>query len=176
MLVFTTLISIGMGVVFGILPSLHASRGDTQAALREGGRSNVGDGGALVRRGLVVAEIALALVLLVSAGLLIRSFARLQQVDPGFDPRNLVTFNVALPPAKYQTPQQQAASGTRRCRGSRPFPASWGRRRDLHAALQRRLLHRELHGRGVPAAKGQPGPWGDIRVVNPRFTATCGSG
>ena len=102
------------GLVFGILPSLHASRADVQAGLREGGRSNVGDSGALVRRGLVVAEIALALVLLVSAGLLIRSFARLQQVDPGFDPRNLVTLNVALPPAQVpRRPRSRRRSGMR---------------------------------------------------------------
>ena len=118
-LVFTSLVSIGTGLVFGMLPALHAARADVQSGLREGGRSNVGDGGAIVRRGLVVAEIALALVLLVSAGLLIRSFARLQQVNPGFDPRNLVTLNVALPPPSTPRPRSRRRSGTARFRSWR---------------------------------------------------------
>ena len=159
-LVFTSLVSVGTGLVFGMLPALHAARADVQSGLREGGRSNVGDGGAIVRRGLVVAEIALALVLLVSAGLLIRSFARLQQVNPGFDPRNLVTLNVALPPAKYATAAQQAAFWDARAAAAGVGARRDRCRRDLHHAIQRRRFHRQLHGRGLPAAKGSARPLG----------------
>ena len=175
-LVFTSLVSIGTGLVFGMLPALHAARADVQSGLREGGRSNVGDGGTIVRRGLVVAEIALALVLLVSAGLLIRSFARLQQVNPGFDPRNLVTLNVALPPAKYADgraagvvlgPRASAAgvgAGRDRCR------------RDLHDAIQRRRFHRQLHGRGLPTRQRvSPAPGATSASSTRSSTATCGS-
>ena len=157
------------GLVFGILPSLHASRADVQAGLREGGRSNVGDSGRVVRRGLVVAEIALALVLLVSAGLLIRSFARLQQVNPGFDPRNLLTLNVALPPAKYR--DAGAADGILGCALPRLGSGAGrhGRGRDVDHAVQRQRSTGSFTVEGYQPPRGQPGPWGDIRVVSPEF-------
>jgi putative ABC transport system permease protein len=89
----------------GLLPALQTARADVQAALNEGGRS--GTGGVRqgrLRRLLVVAEVALALVLLVGAGLMVRSFIKLRRVDVGFGVRNVLTFSLSLPDAKYPVP------------------------------------------------------------------------
>lgn len=98
---FTFLISFLTGVVFGLAPSLQVSRTDLNETLKEGGRGTTAANPhrALLRRGLVVAEIALSLVLLVSAGLLIGSIDRLTRVSPGFDPRNVLAADVSFPQA-----------------------------------------------------------------------------
>jgi len=97
------------GIVFGIVPSLEASRKGLQPALKEGGRgSSEGGSRGRFRALLVVSEMAVALVLMTGAGLLIASFARLMQVNPGFTPGNLTTFPITLPPARYAEPRQQA--------------------------------------------------------------------
>jgi putative ABC transport system permease protein len=107
---FTFGVSLLTGVVFGLLPALEASRFDPNEALKESGRGNTG--GARSRRArsaFVVAQVALALVLLVGAGLMIKSFARLQSVDPGFDAKNLLTLNVLLPASKYKEEPKRVA-------------------------------------------------------------------
>ena len=89
------------GLAFGILPALRAARPDVNLALKSGGRT-VGDHeGKWVRSSLVAGELALSLVLLAGAGLLLRSFMRLQAVDPGFNPSNVLTFDLSLPQARY---------------------------------------------------------------------------
>ncbi|MFL6207324.1 MAG: ABC transporter permease [Pyrinomonadaceae bacterium] len=107
---FTFGVSLLTGVVFGLLPALEAARFDPNDALKETGRGNTGSVRARrFRAALVVAETALALVLLVGAGLMIRSFARLGAIDPGFDPQNLLTLRVQLPEAKYKEDPQVVA-------------------------------------------------------------------
>jgi putative ABC transport system permease protein len=103
---FTVLISVLTGLVFGLVPALQASRVDLNEALKDAGRGSTGKRH-WFRSGLVVAEIMLTLVLLVGAGLLIRSFYHLQKVDPGFIVDNLLTFNLALPQAKYPDEQRK---------------------------------------------------------------------
>jgi putative ABC transport system permease protein len=95
------------GLGFGLVPALQASRVDLVSALNDGGRGG-GESGSRgrLRHGLVVAEIAIALVLLTSAGLLMRSFARLQAVDPGFNPAGAVMMTINPPLAKYRNKQQ----------------------------------------------------------------------
>ncbi len=98
------------GMAFGLVPALHVSKTDVQSSLKEGGRTSAGSSGHhRLRSGLVVTEIAMALVLLVGAGLLIRSFQRLLEVDLGFDSRNVWTASVQLPGARYPTGTQQIA-------------------------------------------------------------------
>jgi putative ABC transport system permease protein len=99
-LLFTAAVSILTGVLFGLAPALQSSRPDLQEALKETARSTTGRRHWL-RSGIVVTEIALTLVLLVGAGLLIRSFYRLQQVHPGFATESTLRFKVSLPEQKY---------------------------------------------------------------------------
>jgi putative ABC transport system permease protein len=105
---FTFAVSILTGLVFGVVPALHGSRTDLNEALKEGGRSG-GHGHNRLRSLLVVAEVALSLVLLVGAGLMVRSFAKLGQVHSGINPENLLTLEVPLTAAKYPKDAQQSA-------------------------------------------------------------------
>lgn len=98
---FTVAVSVLTGLVFGLAPAVQAARGDLRSALQAGGRGASGGGLDRMRGALVAAQVAFALVLLIGAGLLIRSFARLQDVDPGFRPDNLITFRISLPSARY---------------------------------------------------------------------------
>jgi putative ABC transport system permease protein len=99
-------VSMLSGILFGLAPALHASRGNLSKGLKDGERGSAGGHGK-TRSALVIAEVGLSLVLLVGSGLLIRSFTRLMQMDPGFDPDHLLVFSVGLPPAT--APQQQDA-------------------------------------------------------------------
>src|SRR5262245_11766995 len=108
-LLFTAAVSLLTGIFFGLLPALQASRPNVQEALKKTGlppRGALGYKGRL-RSGLLVAQIALTLALLVGAGLLIRSFQQLRRVAPGFDYENLMTFGIECPPRKYPEPEQQ---------------------------------------------------------------------
>ncbi|MGZ5005675.1 MAG: ABC transporter permease, partial [Chthoniobacterales bacterium] len=101
-LIVTVLVSLGTGVLIGLVPALASAKPELTEALKEGGRgSTSGVRRNRVRNMLVIAEVALALVLLVSASLLLKSFVRLQNVNPGFDPQNVLTMEVSLPIAKY---------------------------------------------------------------------------
>jgi putative ABC transport system permease protein len=108
-LAFTLGLSVLTGLLFGLAPALQASKADFVESLKEGGRSGQGLARSRLRSALVVAEVALTLVLLVGAGLLLKSFSRLLAVDPGLDPRGVLTLDVALPPAKYAEPQRVMA-------------------------------------------------------------------
>ena len=102
MLWFTLALAVLAGVLFGLAPAVQAAKADVNDALKQrGGRGGGGTGHRRLRDTFVVAEIALALVLLVGAGLLVRSLRRLIAVDPGFDPVNLSAVTVTLPPATY---------------------------------------------------------------------------
>ncbi len=104
---FTLGISLLTGVIFGLTPAFEATRLNLCESLKEGGKSAGGMRAQRLRNSLVVLEVALALVLLVGAGLLIRSFARLQGVDPGFNAQNVLTMGVSLPGRKYDTDQKR---------------------------------------------------------------------
>ncbi|MDQ3257178.1 MAG: ADOP family duplicated permease, partial [Acidobacteriota bacterium] len=109
-LLFTVGISLMTGILFGLLPALQASKPELTGTLKDGGRgSAVGGGLRNVRSLLVVTEIAVALVLLVGAGLMVRSFSQLLNVNPGFQTENVLTMQVALPTTKYREPQQRRA-------------------------------------------------------------------
>lgn len=101
-LAFTALVSAAAGVLFGLAPSLQFSRPDLQGPLREG-RGTTSRRGQLARQGLVVAQIALALVILASAGLILRSFSGLRQADLGFEPQGVAVGTVALSGSGYRT-------------------------------------------------------------------------
>jgi putative ABC transport system permease protein len=100
-LAFTLGMSVVTGIVFGLAPAWRASRPDLNESLKEGARSGAGASRSRMRSALVVAEVALSLVLLVCAGLLIKSVMRLRRVDAGFKPDRIATMNVWLPSIKY---------------------------------------------------------------------------
>jgi len=105
---FTVSVTLLTGILFGLAPALQASRPNLNEILKEGGRGSTG-GHHRVRGSLVITEVALALMLLVGAGLLIRSFYRLQQVHPGFNIKNGLAVNISLPGKKYAQADQLAA-------------------------------------------------------------------
>jgi len=105
---FTMAVALGTGLIFGLVPALMATSSASDA-LREGGRHGAGPRSRRALATLVVTEVALSLVLLAGAGLLMRSFVRLQSVSPGFRPENVLTARVQLPVARYDNPRRSAA-------------------------------------------------------------------
>jgi putative ABC transport system permease protein len=103
---FSIIVSVLSGIVFGLAPALHASRGNLNESLKEGERGSTGSHGK-TRSVLVVAEVGLSLILLVGSGLLIKSFVRLMEVNPGFDTSRLLVFNVGLPTSSTQAQQDE---------------------------------------------------------------------
>jgi putative ABC transport system permease protein len=103
---FTAIVSLATGVLFGLVPALRASRAELNETLKEGGSSRDSPMHGRAGRLLVISEVALSLVLLVGAGLLIHSFARVREVEPGFDASSVLTLRLALPDARYTTFQK----------------------------------------------------------------------
>jgi putative ABC transport system permease protein len=106
---FALLLSAIAGLAFGLVPAMFAANADIQNTLREGARSGESRNRRRTRSFLAVAEISFAMVLLVTAGLLLRSFARLTSVSPGFDAQHILKADISLPQFQYSTPQQWAA-------------------------------------------------------------------
>jgi putative ABC transport system permease protein len=104
-LAFTFGVSLLTGLLFGLAPALHSSKTELQETLKEGGRGVLRTRGRL-RSSLMVFEVTSTLVLLIGAGLLIKSFWRVQEVNPGFDPNNLLAMRLSLPDTKYKEPAQ----------------------------------------------------------------------
>ena len=120
-LLFAFGVSIAVGIVFGVLPALKSSETDVQAGLKEGGRGSTG-GHQRTQRVLVIAQIALALVLLIGGSLLFRTIHNLWAVNPGFDTRHVITFQVGLSPSvnapsRTRIAYQELTERIRRIRG-----------------------------------------------------------
>jgi putative ABC transport system permease protein len=108
-LVFALVLTVATGVLFGLVPALHAVRTSVTRALKAGGRGTAGPAGHRTRRALIVLEIATALVLLVGSGLLLRTLLRLQSFDLGFNPDRVLVAGVLPPRVKYERPEQLVA-------------------------------------------------------------------
>ncbi len=167
-LAFTAGLSLLTGLLFGLLPALRTSRPDLQAALQQGGR---GDSGARsrLRGALVVAEVALALILLVGAGLLLQSFARRAGVDPGFRTDGLLTFRLSLPTAEYQEPERVEAfyrQLTERL-GALPGVRAAGAVSTL--PLSGDMSTASYYFESLPVQPGESGPHGAPRIVTPGY-------
>jgi putative ABC transport system permease protein len=106
-LLFTIAVAMLTGIFFGLGPAMHAARADLNEALKASGRGI--SGGGRLRNAIIVLEVALAMVLLTGAGLLMRSFLRLENVAPGFQPQNLLTMRIGLPGARYSQPVRRTA-------------------------------------------------------------------
>jgi predicted permease len=143
-LLFTMLISIGCGLLFGILPALRASSGDLAPALKSGGRGT----SPVCHEGrwndsLVAVEFALSLLLLVCGGLVTRAFLQLVHTDPGFRPAHAVALQLAIPPYRYPVPAKPSEDGARRQLYDRLQAAAQSIPEVEYAAVSRRLPFRQ---------------------------------
>jgi predicted permease len=170
---FTLLVSLVAGIGFGLIPALHAGRADLQTALKDGDRSGT-PSGTRARGVLVAAQVALSLVLLIGAGLLLKSFARLQQVQLGFDPDPVLTARIALPDARYSGPAQQAAFFDALVERVKALPGvraagtvSW-----LPLSGLRSATDLWIEGRPVPPPDERPGA--HIQAVTPDYFRAMG--
>lgn len=107
MLAFSFGLSVITGMLFGLAPALQSSRLELSGVLKEGGRNTSGSVSQRLRSGLVITEMALAVVLLVGAGMLLKNLLRVLNTDPGFNPENVLTMTVVMPPAKYNDANSQ---------------------------------------------------------------------
>jgi len=170
-LAFTTLISVAVALLFGILPALRAAR-DLRSQMHESSGSTGSPFAGRVLGALVVAEVALALVLLVGAGLMTRSFQQLLQVSPGFDGRNVLAARVLLPPTKYQRPAlarfyDEVLERLRRAPGVRSASAvSALPLQNVGAASS---LPFTVEGQAPPPAED---PMAEVRIVAPGYFET----
>ncbi|HEX2491814.1 MAG TPA: ABC transporter permease [Blastocatellia bacterium] len=171
-LAFTLGVSLLTGVVFGLVPALQASKANLHETLKEGGRTGTGGSRAWIRNTLVVLEMALALVVLISAGLLIRSFLRLQQVNPGFAPQNTLAMSLALPATKYKEPAQRANFYKEALQGIRALPGvqSAGAVSNLPLSGDNSSGSFRIEGREVP--QGQSLPHGDRWAATTDYFST----
>jgi len=103
-LIFTLGISVVTGILFGMAPAWRSSKVDLTRVLKEGSRGSRGASHHRLRNSLVVVEVALSIVLLIGAGLLVRSYSHIQNASPGFDPNNVLSFRLSLPGSKYKSP------------------------------------------------------------------------
>jgi len=167
---FSLLATLGTGLTIGVLPAIQASRVNVLEALKESGRASLASGHRL-RASLLIVEVSLSLVLLIAAGLLLASFARLQRVQPGFEPEGVFTAELALPEQRY-TPEKRAAFYDQLSQRLTTLPGA------TSAALTNRV---PLTGPGVPtilAVAGRPLPPLSERpgayrhLVSPRYFST----
>jgi putative ABC transport system permease protein len=176
---FTLFISLLAGVVSGLAPAWHASTLDLNQMLKEGGRSAMSSArSARLRSLFIVAEIALALVLLVGCGLMIRSFLRLQATDPGFNPQNLLTMRLLLPPPAYLEGPKRTAFFEQTVQQIEALPgvesASVVSILPLHTGSGLTSFSMPFMIEGVHALDQPNKPGADVRLVNSNFFKTMG--
>jgi putative ABC transport system permease protein len=176
-LAWTLGVSMLTGIIFGLAPALHISRLNLNDSLKDGGKSESGQasGSRRLRNALVVSEIALAVVLLASAGLLIRSFMRLQQVDRGFMTDNVLTMVIRLPEARYQTDPQLVTFFSQALERVRQLPtvrsAGMVNFLPLYGGLGSNTGFKIL---GQPEPPPGQGPSTDVRVADSGYFSSLG--
>jgi putative ABC transport system permease protein len=170
---FTFLVSVLTGVIFGIIPAFQASRPDLNETLKEGGRSG-SEGGRrnLVRSVLVVFEVAVALMLLVCAGLLMRSFVRLLDVNPGFNPQNLITMQLTLPRSKYTENTQMSAFYDQSLERIRALPGVQSAAYGTNLPMSGSNSSASFAVEGLQVAQGESSPHGDPHLVSADYFQT----
>ncbi|HWO01096.1 MAG TPA: ABC transporter permease [Blastocatellia bacterium] len=172
---FTMVIAVLTGVIFGLAPALHASKADLNDALKDTSRGSAGGGRrARIRGGLVVAEVSLSVVLLIGAGLLIRSFVLLQRVDTGFNSNNLLVATISLPNSRYAQTAQRASFYTRLCQELEALPGvvSAGATLSLPLTGSDARTVVAIEGRPVPPLAERPII--SMGIVSPDYFKTMG--
>jgi putative ABC transport system permease protein len=172
---FTLGITVATGLAFGLVPALKASRTHLQGLLKEGGKTSaVGTGRNKMRSALVVIEVALALLVLVLAGLILRSFDRVQEVDPGFRAENLLTLQIRLTPSGYPDRPQRAAYADRLLEQVRGL--SGVRQAAVATGLPLGEIRFQIETliEGQPAVPGAPPFTTDWRPVSPGYFGALG--
>jgi putative ABC transport system permease protein len=172
-LAFALAVSVLTGILFGLVPAWQASRTVVGAVLKEGGRSATTSGGRWVRNTLLVGEVALSIVLLVGAVLLLRSFVKLTNVDPGFRPERVLAFRVALPPASYREDHQRVAFFDRLLDGLQRIPGA-GAAGMIQSLPIRNDYMLSFAIQGRPEARPGDEPSANHRVVSPDYFKTLG--
>jgi predicted permease len=168
-LAFTLAVSIGAGFLFGIVPAFQSSWCPGEGSLREGSREHSGALGLHTRNFLVVAETAIGVIVLVGAGLLLRSFVQLEKVPLGFDPQNVLSFRVTLPQKRYATLAQRVSFYQRLSERIESFPAvnSAGAISFLPLTLAGNTAGITIEGKAPPAPDQLP--FVDFRSVTPGY-------
>jgi putative ABC transport system permease protein len=171
-LFFAVAISLITGVLTGIFPALQLARTDLNAILRDEGRGLSGSRSrARLRSLLVIGQVALSLLLLIGAGLLVRSFDRLLHVDPGFEAHNVLTMGISLPTEKYSKPDQQTAFFDEVLRRVSTLPGV--RNAAISAALPLSFTRvTPVLPQGQPAVPLAQRPFIDIEAISPGWFAT----
>jgi putative ABC transport system permease protein len=175
-LAFTFFISMLTGIIFGLAPALQTSRPDLNETLKEGGRGNAGGRqSARLRSILVVSEVALALVLLVCAALMVTSFLRLLNVNPGFEPKNVLTMQTSLLQARYPEDAQVNAFYKRALDQIRNLPGveSAGATSNLPLGGSNKVRGLEIEGSPAPGP-GQPALAANYRMVSSDYFKSLG--
>jgi len=169
-LAFTLSISLLTGLAAGLLPALRMTKADLNQALKQGlGRTATDSGGSRTRNVLVVAEVALSLMLLIGAGLLIRSLWVLHSVNPGFDPHGVVTLNVAIPTGKFTAPAQQVGYYGRVLDRVRSLPGVQSAGLIDSLPLSDDGSHQPISIEGHPAAAMADLPEVEVRLATPGY-------
>jgi putative ABC transport system permease protein len=172
-LVFTAAVSIGSVILFGLLPALHLAGTDLNRALKEGNRGSTGGSRAqYMRSALVVCEVALAMVLLVGAGLLIRSFGRLLAVPEGFNPDHVLTMRLSLPQSRYQRGADRAAFVKQVLERTSSLPGVKSAAVSSRLPLLSGRSTRSMDIEGRTSDPGDPAP--DYLVVSPDYFRSMG--
>ncbi len=171
-LFFTGGITLGLGLLFGLVPALQAARPALTGMLKDGVRST--HGGGRLRATLVVSEVALAIMLLVGAGLMMKSFRHWVSVDPGFDPERVLTFGVSLPQSKYTTDQQQVAFFDRLRHEIAALPGVVSVGGNVSLPMTNNNWTRSFRVEGYTPPPKANGPWGDFRTVTPGYFTAMG--
>ncbi|MFC1790987.1 ABC transporter permease [Gemmatimonadota bacterium] len=172
MLGIALVLSLGTVFLFGVFPSFAATRANPAEDLKEGSRGSTSGGGIRYRSGLVVLQVALSLVLLVGSGLLIRSFARLRGVDPGFRVENLLTATVSLPADDYQDGEQriQFFRSLREQIAALPGVEAVGL--SSHLPILQTAGNVAIWNPERPPETNNDAPWADRRIVLPGYFET----
>ena len=172
---FTLLVSLGVGIIIGIVPALQFTRTNLSDTLKQGsGRTGGSSIKQHTRKALVVSEVALSLVLLIGAGLMIRSFWKLQNVDPGFDTSNALTMSIGLNLMRYSEPHQRLAFVDRAIEQIRAVPGvvSVGTTTRVPLAGGGSTQPFSIEGRPAPAIAEQP--MAQTRYISPDYFRAIG--